>query len=753
VELAAPPLTNLHPTRRRYEGPLFLMGALLFFLPGSSFAQDRVTLEPIVVTAPDAPSDSTESTLGAAALDGADLSARRAAATDTGRLLRDVPGVSLYGAGGISSLPVIHGLADDRLRVQVDGADLMPACPNHMNSALSYADPTRVAEVAVFSGATPVSVGGDSIGGSIQVESAPPELAGADAKHLARGVAGTFFRSNGNAHGHNLGATLASRALSLSYSESSSQSDNFKAARAFKPVAPGREGGSPIPADEVASSAYRGSTKRSLALAGRLGSHALQLELSRQTVDFEGFPNQRMDMTSNDNRLLNLRYKGEFTWGDLEARFIYQATRHAMDMGPDRYSYGTGMPMETQAWTQSGSIKGNIVLSERDTLRVGVESQRYILYDWWPPVGGAMGPNAFWNVDYGRREKLDAFAEWEARWSERWLGLIGLRSDTIWTHAGPVQGYDNGLAAVWGDDAVAFNARKRERTDANWDLSALVRFTQRPSQAYEGGYSRKTRSPNLYQRYPWSTNPMAALMNNLLGDGDGYLGNTDLRPEVAHTISLSGEWRDPARRRWSLRAAGHYTYVQDFVDARRCDFGQCSAANAAAAAGFVLLQYVNQAAQLYGVDLSGRALVADAGPWGSLTATAAVEYLGGKNITTGDGLFNLMPPSAKLALIHRRGGWTSRVELLAVADKSRVSRVRNEIPVGGYWLADLHTSYEWTRVSVDVGVENLFNRFYSNPLGGAYVGQGSSMTTSGIPWGTPIPGMGRSFNVALNLHF
>jgi len=39
------------------------------------------------------------------------------------------------------------------------------------------------------------------------------------------------------------------------------------------------------------------------------------------------------------------------------------------------------------------------------------------------------------------------------------------------------------------------------------------------------------------------------------------------------------------------------------------------------------------------------------------------------------------------------------------------------------------------------------------PLGGAYVGQGNSMTTNGIPWGVAVPGMGRSFNVSLNLRF
>ena len=62
----------------------------------------------------------------------------RAATSDTASLLRNIPGVSTYGSGGVSSLPVIRGLADDRVRIKVDGMDLIASCPNHMNPPLSY---------------------------------------------------------------------------------------------------------------------------------------------------------------------------------------------------------------------------------------------------------------------------------------------------------------------------------------------------------------------------------------------------------------------------------------------------------------------------------------------------------------------------------------------------------------------------------------------------------------------------------------
>ncbi|MDD2897758.1 MAG: TonB-dependent receptor plug domain-containing protein [Desulfuromonadaceae bacterium] len=730
---------------------LLPLAVIVALLAPTARAENVQELPEIVISGTQ--EESSNSSLGAARLNDAVLAPQRTATSDSAHLLQDIPGVSLNGAGGISSLPAIHGLADDRIRIQVDGMDLMSACPNHMNSALSYIDPTKVAVVTVFAGITPVSVGGDSVGGSIQVKSAPPEFAPTGENVTIKGQAGTFFRSNGNAFGYNFGATLMGRNANVSYSESHTQSDNYKAGRAFKPVSQGHEGGPLIPGNVVGSSAYDGAINRSIGLALRHENHLLQLDASMQEVGFEGFPNQRMDMTNNRNTLFNLHYTGQFGWGDLEARAFHQDTRHKMDMGTDRFFYGTGMPMESKAKTNGMLLSGNIVLTEQDTLRVGSEYQNYTLYDWWPPVGGSMGPNAFWNVDYGQRDKIDFFGELETQWNPQWLSQVGVRSDIVLTNAAPVQGYDNGLAGIWGNDAAAFNAQNRKHTDFNWDVTALARYTPTTTQTYEAGYARKSRSPNLYQRYPWATNAMAALMNNIAGDGNGYIGNNDLKSEVANTVSVTGDWHDTEKKKWGLKGTGYYTYVQDYMDAQRCDSGQCSAANGSVSSGFVLLQYVNQTAQLYGFDLSGNLLLSESDDYGSFTGTGLLNYVRGENRTTGDNLYNVMPLNVKLAVVHRRGGWSTTAEFQAVDDKRHVSQVRNEMQTGGYSLFNLRSSYEWKYARLDVGIENIFNRFYSMPLGGAYVGQGASMTTNGIPWGVPVPGMGRSFNASLNAHF
>ncbi len=689
------------------------------------------------------------------------LDAMRPATSDTASLLRDIPGMSLYGAGGVSSLPAIHGLADDRVRTKVDGMDLISACANHMNSPLSYIDPTSVSNVKVFAGITPVSLGGDSIGGAIIVNSAEPEFARAGENLLMKGQAGAFYRSNGNAYGANVSATLAGEKLSLTYTGATAESDNYKAARSFKPAGPAATGRNWLAGDEVGSSAYK-SQNQSISVALKHENHLLDFKVGYQHIPYQGFPNQRMDMTENTSTQYNLRYRGSFDWGKLESRVYHERTRHSMNFGDDKlYWYGTpatipGMPMETEGKNSGALLKADVILNERDILRIGGELQQYRLDDWWPPSGGGMWPNTLWNIRDGQRDRYDVFGEWEANWNPQWSSLLGVRSSTVKMDAGNIQGYNTG--ATYLADATAFNARGRARTDNNIDLTALARFTPDTNQTYEAGYAQKTRSPNLYERYSWSTGGMAMRMVNMAGDGNGYVGNLDLKPEVAHTLSATANWHDATKEHWGLQITPFFTYVQDYTDARRCTATNCVGAmsnpnNRFATTGFVYLQFANQDARLYGLDVSGFAPIAKNTGVGSFIAKGLLNYVDGKNKTTGDNLYNIMPLNAKLAIEHRLGNWTNVIEGQMVAAKKDTSQVRNELKTGGYSLLNLRSSYEWKQVRFDVGVENALNKQYALPLGGAYVGQGTTMSATGVPYGVSVPGMGRSFYTGLNIKF
>ena len=714
-------------------------------------------LEPVVVTDQRASERFAGETLGAER-----LIPQRTATGDTASVLRDMPGVSLYGAGGVSSLPAIHGMADDRVRVKVDGMDLISSCANHMNPPLSYIDPSNVGSIRVFAGITPVSMGGDSIGGTIAVASPAPEFAAAGEPALLKGQAGIFYRSNSRARGGNLAATIAGEKLSASFSASTAAADDYKAAQDFKTAGLAATGRNWLAGDEIGSTAYK-SGNQSLKLALRHDSHLLELKLGKQDIPNQGFPNQRMDMTGNDSRQINLRYTGQFQWGALEARVYGENTRHKMQFGEDkRYWYNAalnvaGMPMDTEGKTSGALLKGDLLLSERDTLRLGAEFQRYRLNDWWDPVANSMmmaGPNKFLNVNNGQRDRFDVYAEWEARWSPQWLSQLGLRTGAVKMNADAVQGYSTTGMANYSTAAAAFNAANRADTDKNIDLTALMRYSPAATNTFEFGFARKTRSPSLYERYTWAnTNSMVMNMNNWVGDGNGYVGNLNLKQEVAHTLSMTAGWHDAAQESWEIKATPYYTHVQDYIDAVTCT--SVGTTCAARTDGFVNLSLANQSARLYGLDLSWHMPLGSSAGLGEFTGNGLLNYTQGKNLTSGEHLYNIMPLNLKLAVAQRLGGWNNAIEVQLVQAKTHVQAVRKEMQTAGFGLMNVRSSYDWKHVRLDAGIDNLLNKFYAAPLGGAYIGQGDTMSSNGTAplHGTPVPGMGRSVYLAATLKF
>ncbi len=740
-----------------------IVAAVLLAMTGATYAAETATMDEVMVTG------KTMAPLPAnSPISEQNIASKRANSSDTANMLDGQPGVSLNGAGGVSSLPSIHGLADDRIRTKLDGMDLISSCPNHMNPPLSYVDPSNVESIKVYAGVTPVSVGGDSIGGAIVAETRSSEFAAPGQGVLVKGEVGAFYRSNNQAVGANVAATLATETLNISYSGATAKADNYTAGGNFKTYDFTGRVGHTLPRDEVGSTAYQ-TRNHTIGMAFKNEGHLFEAKLGLQDMPYQLYPNQRMDMLDNQQKSVNLRYLGQLDWGSLEARAYNEKVDHFMDFGADkRFWYGTasasgptdgapcspisgtcaaGMPMYTEGKTTGASIKADIELTEQDLLRVGGEIQQYRLNDWWPPSGANMYPGTFWNIKDGQRDRAALFGEWEARKDEQWMTLLGARVEQVKMDAGDVVGYNPAGMGNQGTDANAFNAIDRKKTDNNWDMTALARYTANAQYDIEFGAAHKVRSPNMYERYTWSTWQMAALMNNFVGDGNGYVGDVNLKPEQANTLSATFDWHD-ADSSWGVKVTPYYTKVTDYIDARQVT----TLANK-----FNVLKYVNQSARLYGFDLSGHMALGESS-WGEWEATGLLNYTNGKNETTGDGLYNIMPLNSKLALNQNMGGWNNSAELVLVQAKTTVSATRNEIKTPGYGLINLRGSYAWKQVSVNFGVENLLDKFYYLPTGGAYTGQGTTMSinppSGNYPqWGTAVPGMGRSIYTGLNYKF
>jgi iron complex outermembrane receptor protein len=105
-----------------------------------------------------------------------------------------------------------------------------------------------------------------------------------------------------------------------------------------------------------------------------------------------------------------------------------------------------------------------------------------------------------------------------------------------------------------------------------------------------------------------------------------------------------------------------------------------------------------------------------------------------------------------VALEHRRGKWSSALQLHAVDDKTAVDQTRLEPPTRSYGILDLRTAYELGSVRLDCAITNVSDRQYEHPLGGTWQ---SALYTPNYRGATfrPLPAAGRSFDIGVAVKF
>ncbi|GAN53183.1 TonB-dependent receptor [Tanticharoenia sakaeratensis NBRC 103193] len=713
--------------------------AALIFLPVAGHAAPAST-----TALPELDIDAQDTSLldkssGATTLAPETIVRQRLHGPDSAALFSQVPGVSLWSNGGISSLPVINGMADDRVATVVDGVRIQAACPNHMNPAMSYIAPDMIETATAIAGITPVSMGGDSTAGTIDVERRDPKFA-RRGKVLITGQARGAYHSNGNGWEGSASATTANDWLSLNYTASYAARGNYHAG--------GGEG-------VVRSSEYKAAS-HAVTLGLHKGGNLLALTFSQTDTPYEGFPNAYMDMTENRSTDVHGKYTGAFDWGTLEVRGYWQRVNHVMNDLSDKggHTWNTGMPMNDNSRMAGYSIKATIPMGSWNTLRLGDGFDHQGLSDWWPPLPGSMmmGPGTFRNINDGHRDRLGNFAEWESHPAPRVRTLLGLRSDVVMMNTGSVSPYAtsmsggmtgmsgmSGMAATETAAANAFNAEDHRHTDVNFDVTALARWDATDRLSIEGGYARKTRSPNLFERYTWGRSQMDSTMIGWFGDGNGYVGNNNLTPEIANTASFTADFHDRKHEVWAVSIQPYYTYVHHYINVNRLQ----TFSN-----GFAQLQFANHNAQLYGVNVGAHARLWNSPVWGKGAASTKIDWVRGQDLVTRTGLYHEMPANGTVALDDTLGAWSAHGEVQLVKRKSTVDVLRNEPRTPGYALLNLSGRYRWRFALFELGLDNVFNQHAYLPLGG--VSLGDYIATGSL---RPLALMGRSVNASVTASF
>src|SRR3546814_2691407 len=93
-----------------------------------------------------------------------------------------------------------------------------------------------------------------------------------------------------------------------------------------------------------------------------------------------------------------------------------------------------GMPINTEVHSAGYTLKGDIMLSNRDTLRLGSEFHHQCLNDDWPAVAGhlRMGPNPYINLNGAKRDRRGTLPERDPQGTPQLHTLAGVSNAQDW---------------------------------------------------------------------------------------------------------------------------------------------------------------------------------------------------------------------------------------------------------------------------------------------------------------------------------
>jgi hemoglobin/transferrin/lactoferrin receptor protein len=295
-----------------------------------------------------------------------------------------------------------------------------------------------------------------------------------------------------------------------------------------------------------------------------------------------------------------------------------------------------------------------------------------------------------------RIQALGAYLQDDMRFG-RWNVLAALRHDTV-----------EGRAAAMGNPPVTTGLDRSDRAFSG-SLGAIYEVTPlvRPYASLARGF----RAGEMRERYEASPR----------GDGFFYVGNPQIKPEIATQLELGVKGAGDALD-YSL--AAYRNRITDFITGLDISgtaqaTAVCGAPNAAACKLTTNLGRVT----LTGVEAQGRWQVAR-GQW----LNAAYSRVRGENEDLGEPLFQV--PADELSLGWEgavAAGWTADATLRLVRRQDRVATVfarGSENATPGFATLDLGATWRYAKSrSLRIGVKNLADKAYHEHLAEGVSGQ------------------------------
>ena len=651
---------------------------------------------------------------------------------DSMDIITRLPGANVNRNGPLSGQAQYRGLFGPRINVRVDEMRVTPGGLNWMDSPMHYLPPGLTNNVVMTRGIAPVGTG-QGIGGLIEARTKQVDFSSGDEFVPAGDFTVSGMSNDGYAISGLLGAGNSAHRLQVlgSYEDGDDQ----------------ESGGGRIGATRYERTTYGAG------YGFRWADSELSVAYTHTDTGLTGTPALPLDIDFFDTDRLNLGLSTRLGAVDLSARLFFTGVDHAMNNfqlrePPDDSS----LPLPPFVGTERRFVDvesdavGFDLRADFDSLggrlSLGVdgnlEEHSGLVQD--PDVP----PFFVENFNDASQDNLGVFAEWLGELTPDWNLALGLRytrteSDAGAVQAQPAQLCDSG-AALPGTPPCAvaalrnrFNNADRRLTDDNIDIVAKLDYSVSDSVTLGLGYGRKTRPASYIERYLW----IPLEVNSGLGDLNNYVGNLALDSEISNQLELSLGWR-AGQAYFSPRV--FYRRIDDFIQGTASSDAVVIAVSGNANGDATPLTFTNTDAELYGVDAAfGYALTE------RLQLDGILNYVRGKNKTLNDNLYRIAPLNGRLALTYSAEAWSVTVEGVAAAEQDRISRAivldeprSSNAATAGYGVMNLYGQWRTPLgVQLRAGVENLFDKNYTNHLAGF-----NRVSPSDVAFGARLPGPG-----------
>lgn len=630
---------------------------------------------------------------------------------DTAEILKGAPGANVNRNGGLTGIAQYRGLFGDRVNVLVDGMNINAACTNAMDTPLSHVPRMQLESLEVVRGIAPVSSGLETLGGTIIANTRSGEYG--DSNAFKAGLSGSLG-------GASVNDSYAGSALGwVANAQHKFYADVSAEAGADTRFADG----------DITPSEYQ-RERYAAGYGHRSDRHELMLDLAYNQTGESGTPSLPMDILYADTSLGKVDYRYHGGGYQLHGRVSYSQTDHVMTNYALREApNGKTRRANTEA-SGTGYRLDTTVAAWGGALNLGVDGH-LATHDAY-----IVDPNnANFYVDNFRdtqRNRYGAFGEWTGGVGAGWTMQFGLRFTQVQMDTSTVNhsmyGMNPGVTALQD----RFNNADRSQTDNNIDWA--LQFERRVSMHSNlvTGVARKSRSPTYQERYLWI--PLESTAG--LADGNLYVGDIQLNPEVSHQLELGLDWSRGAF--WAAPRL-FYREVADYIQGTPATDGTVVAV-ATANGDATPLQFSNVDATLYGVDTSYG--VALGRRW---RVSGVLSYVRGERDDIEDNLYRIYPFNGSLGIGYQAQRWGLTAQSQFAANQSKVSRTNEEQSTAGYAVYNLFGSLTLTESAyVQLGVSNLFDRVYAEHTTGI-----NRVINSDIGMRERVPSPGRSFYATL----